>query len=45
MLRGEALDDYNIIEYFVNTYKDDVDRRDRNQEDKEDIDLMSDEHR
>ena len=44
MLHGKALNDYNIIEYFVNTYKDDVDCQDHNQEDEENIDLMFDEH-
>jgi hypothetical protein len=45
MLRGEELKGYNIIEFFVNTYEDDMERRYLEENEEESTEPTSDEHR
>jgi hypothetical protein len=45
MLRGEELKGYNIIEFFVNTYEDDMERRYLEENEEESTEPASDEHR
>ena len=44
MLRGDALEHLNIVEYFVHTYEDDMDRRYLDTNDDE-SDSLTDQHR
>ena len=44
MLRGHAVEEYNIVEYFVHTYEEDMETRYKDQ-DNEVVDGMTDEHR
>ena len=44
MLRGHAVEEYNIVEYFVHTYEEDMETRYKDQ-DNEVVDKMTDEHR
>jgi len=44
MLRGDALEHLNIVEYFIHTYEDDMDRRYLDTNDDE-SDPLTDQHR
>jgi hypothetical protein len=45
MLRGEELKGYNIIEFFVNTYEDNMECRYLKENEEDSTKPMSDEHR
>ena len=38
--RGEELDQYNVLDFFVDTYEDDIDKKDRRSDDSEDDDTI-----